>query len=64
MTRELSLAIKHLDVSARDLKSIIIYGFKRSFFPGTYLRKRQYVRQVMDYYDTVERKYLDPERPL
>jgi hypothetical protein len=26
-----------------------MYGFKRSFFPGTYQEKRAYVRQVIDY---------------
>ena len=36
-------------MNRRALKSIIIYGFKRSFFPGTYLRKRQYVRQIIDW---------------
>jgi len=41
-----------------DIKSIIIYGFKRSFYPGSYLNKRQYVRQIIDYYDAVERKHF------
>ena len=40
-----------------DLKSIVIYGFKRSFWPGDYLSKRQYVRQVIDHYDAVEKKF-------
>ena len=30
---------------------IVITGFKRSFFPGSYLQRRAYVRQVIDYYD-------------
>ena len=37
----------------RQLRNVIIYGFKRSFFPGTYREKRAYVRQVIDYYDRV-----------
>ena len=61
VTDELALAVKHLDVNMRDLKSIIIYGFKRSFFPGTYLRKRQYVRQIIDYYESIERRYQTTE---
>jgi adenosine deaminase len=32
---------------------MLIYGFKRSFFPGSYLEKRKYVRQVIDYGDRV-----------
>ena len=42
----------------RELKSIIIYGFKRSFFPGSYLSKRGYVRQIIDYYEAMERKFF------
>jgi adenosine deaminase len=50
--------VKHLGLNRHDLKSIIIYGFKRSFFPGSYQRKRVYVRQVIDYYESIERKYF------
>jgi adenosine deaminase len=58
VTRELQLATEHLGLTRHDLKSIIIYGFKRSFFPGGYLLKRRYVRQIIDYYEAVERKYF------
>ncbi len=58
VSNEILLAIKHLGLTRRDLKSIIIYGFKRSFFPGSYMRKRTYVRQIIDYYDTIEKKYF------
>jgi adenosine deaminase len=58
VTKELQLAIEHLGLDRHDLKSIIVYGFKRSFFPGTYLRKRGYVRQVIDYYEQIEKKYF------
>ncbi len=57
VTNELMLAVKHLGLDRHDLKSIVIYGFKRSFYPGSYQTKRQYVRQVIDYYETVERKF-------
>jgi adenosine deaminase len=58
VTNELLLACTHLGLDRHDLKSIIIYGFKRSFFPGSYLRKRQYVRQIIDYYDRVEAQHM------
>ncbi len=57
VTNELMLAVEHLGLDRHDLKSIVIYGFKRSFWPGDYLSKRQYVRQVIDHYDAVERKF-------
>ena len=59
VTNELALAVKHLGLDRHDLKSIIIYGFKRSFWPGDYLSKRQYVRQVIDHYDAVERRHAE-----
>ena len=57
VTNELLLACANLGLDRHDLKSIIIYGFKRSFFPGSYLRKRQYVRQIIDYYDRIEARH-------
>ena len=53
MTNELKLATDTFHMDAEMLKDIIIYGFKRSFFPGSYLDKRNYVRQVIDYYEAV-----------
>lgn len=58
VTRELMLASTHLGLDLKDLKSIIIYGFKRSFWPGTYLEKRAYVREVIDYYEKMEKEHL------
>ena len=58
VTGELMLAAQHLNIDRHDLKSIIIYGFKRSFFAGGYLRKRRYVRDIIDYYEKVERKFF------
>ncbi len=57
VTKELELATQFFE-SAYDLKNSLIYGFKRSFFPGSYLKKRQYVRRVIDYYEEVERRHL------
>lgn len=57
VTNELALAVKHLGLDRHDLKSIIIYGFKRSFYPGSYLNKRQYVRQIINHYEAVEQKF-------
>jgi adenosine deaminase len=58
VTDELRLAVGHLGLNHHDLKSIIIYGFKRSFFPGPYPEKRRYVRQIIDYYESIERRFL------
>lgn len=54
VTKEIDLAVKNFNLTLHDLRHILIYGFKRSFFPGTYLEKRSYVRKVIDFYDKIE----------
>ncbi len=58
VTDEYWHSVTELGMGVKDLKSMIIYGFKRSFFAGGYLEKRAYVRQVVDYYEAIERKFL------
>jgi adenosine deaminase len=53
VTEELWKAAVTFDLSLRDLKNIIVYGFKRSFFPQDYAVKREYVRRCMEYYEKV-----------
>lgn len=57
VTRELKLAIDHFGLGLHDLKKLVIYGFKRSFYPRDYRQKRIYVRRVMDYFDRVAREH-------
>jgi len=42
-----------VEVNPQEVRDILIYGFKRSFFPGSYLEKRNYVRQAIDYANRV-----------
>ena len=53
VSREVELAVKTFDLGPKELGDLLIYGFKRSFFPGPYLEKRDYVRRVIDYRDEV-----------
>jgi adenosine deaminase len=58
VSKELELAVNNFIKSPRDLKNLMIYGFKRSFFPGSsYTEKRQYVREIIDYYEKVEANF-------
>jgi adenosine deaminase len=59
VSNEIELAVKHLGLTPGDVKRSLIYGFKRSFFPGTYMEKRMYVRRMIDYYESLEA--LHPE---
>ena len=53
VTNELRLAIDKLKMTPRELRNIVIAGFKGSFFPGTYHEKRHFVRQVIDRYEAL-----------
>ena len=53
VSKEIGLAIQHLNMDHKELRNVLIHGFKRSFFPGSYAEKRAWVRQVIDYYDRV-----------
>ncbi len=57
MSDEIELATRNIDISPKQLKNIIIYGFKRSFYYGPYSRKREYVRKIIDYYEKIAAEY-------
>lgn len=57
VTNEYRIAVDALGVTHRQLRDIVIHGFKRSFYPGTYLEKRAYVRQAIDNYDAVIQRF-------
>ncbi len=62
VSREIRQAIEALSPPPRVLRDLIIYGFKRSFYPGDYREKRAYVRQVANYYDQVMAEHGLPAR--
>lgn len=51
VTKEVLIALENFEFDIKALKDCIIYGFKRSFFPENYARKRVYVRQCLNYFD-------------
>ncbi len=51
VTDEIMLALKSFKISPKNLKNMVVYGFKRSFFPDMYSNKRHYVRQCINFYD-------------
>ncbi len=57
VTQEFIKAIETFDISVSQLKNIIAYGFKRSFFPGSYTEKRAYVRTVLNYFESVLKQH-------
>lgn len=57
MVTELQLAVETFKLTPKQLREIVITGFKRSFFHGPYIERREYVRTVMDHYDRVASKH-------
>jgi adenosine deaminase len=57
VTRELTLALKNFDIEPGQLKDIIVYGFKRSFYYQPYSVKRKWVRRLIDYYEKLEKQF-------
>jgi adenosine deaminase len=53
VSNEIERAVEAFELTDREVRDILIYGFKRSFFPGTYLEKRAYVREAIDYADKI-----------
>ncbi|MBF0208699.1 MAG: adenosine deaminase family protein [Oligoflexia bacterium] len=57
VSKEVTLALDNFEITPSALKHLIVYGFKRSFFPGEYYEKRAYSRRVIGYYEKVAKKY-------
>ncbi|MCR4784675.1 MAG: adenosine deaminase family protein [bacterium] len=57
VTDEVELAMNTFNINPKQLRDIIVYGFKRSFFYGPYTQRRKYVRQVLNYYDSIIAAY-------
>ena len=53
VTDEIQRAAEAFGLTDREVRDILVYGFKRSFFPGTYLEKRAYVRDMIDFADSL-----------
>jgi adenosine deaminase len=60
VTDEITKVATELKLSRRQLRNIILAGFKGSFFPGSYLEKRDYVRKVINRFEELEAKLLGP----
>ena len=53
VSHEIARAQEAFDLTPREIRDMLIYGFKRSFYPGSYLEKRAYVRKIIDFTDTI-----------
>jgi adenosine deaminase len=53
VTDEVCKAVQTFQLSPRELKDVLVYGFKRSFYPGPYREKRDYIRSVLNHLEQV-----------
>jgi len=54
---EYKLALDNFPIPLKRLKDIVAYGFKKNFFPGSYIEKRAYAKHTLEYFDTIAHKY-------
>jgi adenosine deaminase len=57
MTDEVHKAAMTFALTPRELKDLLIYGFKRSFHVAPYAEKRAYVRKVLDHMEAMFLKH-------
>lgn len=60
VSKEWRIAIDAFEMTPNQIYNVLIYGFKRSFFPGVYINKRTYVRGVIDYAEAMFAKHNIP----
>ncbi len=53
VSREFQLAVDNFEIYPKHLKDVVAYGFKKSFYPGHYIEKRNWAKKVMQYFDKV-----------
>lgn len=53
VTDEVHKCVSTFGLGPKELKNLLVYGFKRSFFPGPYTEKRVYVRSILDHLEAV-----------
>jgi adenosine deaminase len=60
VTDELDRLATELPITRHQFRNVVLAGFKGSFFPADYSRKRAYVRQVIGMYERLEAELLGP----
>ena len=58
ISKELSLIVENIPITKKELRDIVIAGFKGCFYHGSYKEHRAFVRTVIDKYDILEKEFL------
>jgi len=57
VSNEYKLALENFDIQPKHLKDIVAYGFKKSFYHGQYIEKRNWAKRVVKHFDEVAKKH-------
>lgn len=57
VSKEFQLAVDNFDIPMKHLKDIVAYGFKKSFYHGNYIDKRNWAKKVVQHFDKVAKKH-------
>ena len=57
VTNELIQVVDSIPITPRQLRNLVLAGFKGSFFPGSYNEKRVYVRKAIDRFEKLASEY-------
>lgn len=60
LTKELTLALQNFNLDRASFKKLIMRGFEKSFYPGSYKEKQQYISKILKSYELLEKQYLTP----
>lgn len=58
--KELTKAVTTFKLTPDQLRNLIMTGFKRSFFPKSYVERRRYLQQTLDFYNRTCREHGVP----
>lgn len=60
VTHEMELLVKYIDLTPKQLKNVVVAGFKSGFLPMSYVEKNRFVRQVINRYTELAHQYGVP----
>lgn len=61
VSRELELAVRHLKLTAAQLRDIVLSGFRGAFFPKPFRAKRAFIESARRCYERVETELRGPD---
>jgi adenosine deaminase len=54
---ELKKAIEAFQLTPKQVRNIVLNGFKRSFYIGTFIERQNYIQKIVTYYDQIASQF-------